>query len=213
MEKTQTRGECQCCGRDQAVVRGRMSKHGYNVEHGYFAGVCQGDGFRPIQVERTQADAIVVAVRADADRLDALALTLRARRADPVKVEKPDEWVRQGQAPTMVVFAELPAHAQARIIESLAWGAERQAKSARQFADFLAAQADKFHGTELRVVALPAPPARIQGGERRVSARGVLVAQYQDGGRVYWRPEAGGRTSWMGTQSWRGLDLAPAVAP
>lgn len=35
--KTQTRGICQCCGREQAVLNGTgfMSQHGYTVKNGW----------------------------------------------------------------------------------------------------------------------------------------------------------------------------------
>ena len=38
-KEIQIRGNCQCCGKEQAVVGGLMSKHGYTVENGWFSGV------------------------------------------------------------------------------------------------------------------------------------------------------------------------------
>ncbi len=208
MSKTQTRGNCQLCGRQQAV-RGSIAQHGYTVEHGYFNGVCAGHRYRPLQVERIQADRVIAECRADAVKLEARAVALRAREADPTMVAKPDEWVRRGQEPTMVVFAELPAYAQARVIESFAMHAEQRAQMALGFAADLEKLADALHGTALVVVQVAAAPARIQEGDRRLAGSGVLVARYQDGGRVYWQRADGKGKGWTGTAAWRAMEVAP----
>lgn len=77
MSKTQTRGNCQCCGRDQAVAKGTMAHHGYTVDNGYFNGTCGGHMHAPLQVERTVADSIVAKCRQDAERLDKRAAALK----------------------------------------------------------------------------------------------------------------------------------------
>lgn len=40
--REQERGECTICGRDCAASYGRVSKHGYTVEFGFFSGKCFG---------------------------------------------------------------------------------------------------------------------------------------------------------------------------
>lgn len=61
--KIQLRGNCPCCGRDQAVLAsGRMSKHGYTVEQGWFQGVCSGDSHAPMQKDRVVTDRIIAQV-------------------------------------------------------------------------------------------------------------------------------------------------------
>lgn len=68
--KIQLRGHCQCCGNDQAVVRGCSSKHGYTVDNGWFNGVCSGQNYEPIQVSRVQADRVVESVRLEVAQLE-----------------------------------------------------------------------------------------------------------------------------------------------
>ena len=63
MKDNQIRGHCQCCGNQQAVVSGHMSKHGYTVEHGWFQGVCTGESYKPIELERTVTNKIMAAVK------------------------------------------------------------------------------------------------------------------------------------------------------
>lgn len=43
-------GDCQCCGSQQKLPNGRLAKHGYTTRWGFFAGVCPGSGYRPVQL-------------------------------------------------------------------------------------------------------------------------------------------------------------------
>jgi len=46
----QKRGICQLCGREQAVRdSGKLSHHGYTIQHGWFQGACPGSSYEPIQ--------------------------------------------------------------------------------------------------------------------------------------------------------------------
>jgi hypothetical protein len=49
-------GTCQTCGNQQAVSYGRVAKHGYTVEWGYFNGQCSGSGELPLEQGRSTAD-------------------------------------------------------------------------------------------------------------------------------------------------------------
>lgn len=42
-------GHCQACGRLQKLPNGKLSKHGYTVEHGFFSGVCRGTNYLPFE--------------------------------------------------------------------------------------------------------------------------------------------------------------------
>jgi hypothetical protein len=55
MTKTTTRtatdaGHCQVCGALQLLPAGRLSKHGYTVEYGFFSGTCYGSGELPFEL-------------------------------------------------------------------------------------------------------------------------------------------------------------------
>lgn len=43
-------GTCQACGHLQKLPEGRIAKHGYTVEHGFFDGECFGSGHLPLQI-------------------------------------------------------------------------------------------------------------------------------------------------------------------
>jgi len=49
MTKATHQGTCQCCGRMQKLPNGKLSKHGYTVDHGWFQGVCLGAGELPFE--------------------------------------------------------------------------------------------------------------------------------------------------------------------
>lgn len=208
--KTQTRGNCPCCGRDQAVLAsGRMSKHGYTVENGWFNGVCGGDRFAPMQVQREVTDQIVAQVRDDVKKLEARAAALKAGRETLGLVAKPNEFVRRGQTPTMVEWKDLNDYQRADALRSVIYGCESRARAGTSFANDMEALVNAVHGQPLKVVELEAAPAPIREGERRLTAAGgVLTARYAEKGRVYFKT-AEGRRGWEGVQSWRKMELAP----
>lgn len=206
-QRTQLRGHCQCCGRQQAVPNGRMSKHGYEVKNGWFNGICQGEKYEPIEKDRTVADSIVEAVRKECVELRAKAAALTAGTITPPKAKsgrriKNDDpkgfpWVDE-----MVPFAEAPAHFQQQAVDAAAWNAEGRARQGESFADGLERIANEYHGKDLLVVVPPAAPEPIQIGEqRRTHGRAVTVTDVH-AGRVYWKDERGFK-GWTGTQSFR----------
>lgn len=205
--RLQLRGNCQCCGRDQAVMRGRIAKHGYEVKDGYFQGVCSGHQFEPLQVKRDIADQIIAQCRADAVRFDAKAAGLKNGSIKPatvrgnynVKIRDYDE----------LPFDQGTAYQKDNAVKGAIYKAESMAKSARSFADQLEQLANQVHGQPLREVPAEAGPAPIRVGERRKSQRGVLTANSVEGGRVRWTDERGFR-SWTGVQSWRRMELVAA---
>lgn len=61
-KKATHRGICQLCGNDQKLPGGRLSKHGYTVQWGFFSGICPGTRGLPIElscdlVEKAEANA------------------------------------------------------------------------------------------------------------------------------------------------------------
>lgn len=63
-------GTCQVCGAHQKLPRGLLSKHGYNVQWGFFSGVCNGTAYLPfeqscdrVELAIRAADAQIVAIR------------------------------------------------------------------------------------------------------------------------------------------------------
>lgn len=210
-EDIQRRGHCQCCGNEQAVVRGFSSKHGYTVKYGWFTGVCQGQFFKPIEQNRQRADEIVAEVMADVAALRARAADLAAGRADPetVKSGRKLETVnnRQKWVDVFLPFAEGSYYEQERAVEDEIRHCEYRAREGESFAAYLKRVADTYHGAPLTEVAKKVPAAQIQPGEKRDKKGRVLTALYQDGARVYYRT-AESYKGWLGSRAWRDLPLA-----
>ena len=204
--KTQTRGICQVCGRDHAVVRGTMSKHGYKVsEHGWFVGVCGGQRYQPMQIDRSVADSTVASVRKDVVALRAKVAAMKAGTAHPAKVStnKYDHAKRE----FVMVEWEFADNSQRRAgLETAIWTTGNRADMGESFANQLEQLADKYHGQPLRVVPVEAGPAPVRIGDRRQGARRVLVCVDVRGARVYWK-DAEGYKGWTGTQAWRKMEV------
>jgi hypothetical protein len=143
--KVQTRGICQCCGREQAVVNGMMAKHGYTIKQGWFTGVCSGKNFAPVQVSRATTDEIIAQINAEIPELLA--------KADKVKSGE----ITPATAFTHVVTAyrkEIP-YEQANISQqsnarnSLEWAYRNRARMGEQFVQTMTEIANKYHGQPL----------------------------------------------------------------
>lgn len=213
----QVRGHCQCCGNDQAVVRGRMSQHGYTVRHGWFNGVCMGHQYQPVEQDRAVTDSVVRSVRADVAALLQRAADLQRGTIDPATVNAGSKLVDGKWVDQIVPYCDGTYWQQERAVDNEVRRCEYRAREGKQFADYLESVAKKFHGKPLAEVARKAPAARIDAGEKRVAENGlVLTARYQEGARVTYTypytahkpdPVQVQRTGWMGTQAWRKLAL------
>lgn len=204
-QKTQLRGNCQCCGRDQAVTGGQMAKHGYEVKDGYFSGVCQGHKYQPIQKDREVADQIVKTCREDAVKLDQRAADFRAGKIHPVEITT-NRYNPQTRSPVTIPWAEGTVYQKEEALKSAAHQAESRARAARSHADMLENLANLYHGQELRTVVVESGPAPILTGEKRTTARGECAVTRVDGARVYWKDDRGFK-GWTGSQSWRKFPL------
>lgn len=200
--KTQLRGYCQLCGREQAISkRGAMAHHGYTVENGYFQGPCSGHRFAPIQRSRAQADMIVASVRLQVADLRA---RIAGLKAGTVKPDTAWDYGHKAEIP----FSEAPEYAQEYAIDSEIRDCERRASSGTGFADYMAALIEREHGQALRTVTVEPAAAPIQHGERRLFPSGKIgKALYQEGARVYWT-FGDGKKYWHGSRAWRALPIA-----
>ena len=71
MTKATHNGTCQACGRSQAVrANGRLAKHGYTVDYGYFSGTCSGSDKAPLEQKTDWNIEVVRAIRDWADDQD-----------------------------------------------------------------------------------------------------------------------------------------------
>lgn len=203
--RTQLRGNCQCCGRDQAATSGRIAQHGYTVENGWFQGVCSGHQFPPLQLDRSQTDRMVEEVLKEAAALEVRADRWEAgdHPAD-FNVDKPNSFSpRRGQPREQVLFSSLGKWHQIDVLKSIVWNMRNRAAAGRGFAKQLTDLANAVHGQPLREVVVEASAAPIPSGERRQAPNGqVLTVRYTERGRVYWKNERG-FGSWTGVAAWR----------
>lgn len=212
--RIQLRGNCQLCGRDQAVNSNRMAQHGYTVDHGYFNGVCHGHKHAPLQVERSFADKVIADVAADAVRMAARIGELQAGSVFPATITLHTyKYVNRKMVYDTIPFEQGDEYQKERAVSNAVHQLESRIRSAESFCRDLKALADRVHGTPLIEVVITEGPARVQQGDKKLSGLvgRVLTAKHQDGGRVtysYVNSEGKTFTAWIGVAAWRKL---PAV--
>ncbi len=212
MSKIQYRGNCQCCGRQQAVVGGLMSKHGYTVEHGWFNGVCSGNYYQPMQFNRDKADRIVLEIRAEVVKLLAKVEQLRNGTLFPEFVTKTiyNAQIRKSEK-ISIPFAEANEYDQEGAVRGMAWSLECRAKDGTAFSNQLEKIANEVFLTDL-IEVQKTEVAPILVNEKRINKEtGMVYTCFKvEGARVWWtstRPSDNKLLkSWMGKQSWRGLE-------
>lgn len=200
MSKKQLRGHCPYCGREQAVQRGLMAKHGYTVEGGWFEGVCSGQHLAPIEQEEATVLQVIANVRGECVQL--------RRRADALEsgTEKleyaPISDMKNGK---LCLFSELPPYRQKQVTERAVDEMRYRARNGDAHADYLDKIRNAVYGKPLREVELPVPPSPLRVGDRRENQyQGVLEAYEIGKGNVRW-VNAQGKKGHMSTRSWRAM--------
>jgi len=199
----QIRGNCQCCGHQQAVVSGTMSKHGYTVEHGWFSGVCSGRNYAPLQVSRERTDSIVAQVRAEVPELIAQADKVKAGEITPATIK-----IRKGGEKMEVAYADATPWQQSQARDSMEWNLRNRARAGEQFADSMEELANKIHGTALIEVAKKEAPAFIMNGDKKTDKGMTYTCTSVQGARVYYKLQKGDQVfkGWIGSQAWRKME-------
>lgn len=210
MSKIQLRGHCPICGREHAVVQGKMSKHGYQVKNGWFQGICYGDRHEPMQKSRVATEQMVLQVRSDCAALRQRVKGLRDGTVKPMyvtlNVRNPETHKYEDK---QIPFDEAPSYEQRDQIKKDAWHAELRANQGERFADDMMRLLDQVHGTPLREVDLDAAkPVPIKLGETRIGAEGTrrMTVTYIDGARIRWTDDRGFKGS-TGSAAWRRFPL------
>jgi len=219
MKNVQFRGHCQCCGKQQAVLStGRMSKHGYTVDHGWFNGICQGEKYAPMEKDRSVTDKIVSDIRAEVATMEQKAVDIAIGKITP-KIcgtgrynREMNERKHMVSVEITVPFAEGDEYHQARAVKQAIYQIESRIRLGKGFSNELEATANLCHLKEFLEVAKKAPAPYIQPGEKRRHGPDtrILTAKYQDGPRVYYTYEGvNGKIvqGWAGTASWRKMGI------
>lgn len=165
MTKATHNGNCQCCGRLQAVSAkdDLLAQHGYTVDWGFFNGVCSGANRLPLQLDRTVADAAIAKLREFAAEMAALTV----EQIDKVPVE----FRGQSKADRRVEWMDRAAYAAHNAGKlyftsfedkqgTTLMSKQQQGRNAAAHADELAEMADRLHGQPLIVREVEAPLRR-----------------------------------------------------
>ena len=200
MKAIQIRGNCQCCGNQQAVVNGTMSNHGYTVVHGWFSGICSGRNYAPLQVSRERTDIIVAEIRAKVPKLIAQADKVKAGEITPITIE-----ICKGGKKIEVAFADAPKWEQNQARSVMERNLRMHAITGADFANSLEELANKIHGTALTEVAKKEAPAFIMPCDQKTLDGATYTCTSVQGARVYYKLQRGDKffKGWMGSQSWR----------
>jgi hypothetical protein len=199
----QTRGICQCCGREQAIVNGKMAKHGYTVECGWFQGVCAGKNFVPMQVSRTETDSMVAAVRKEVAELIAKANRVASGDLLPTTITRSARFNRE-----VIAFADAQSWEQKDAIKHMEFTFRRSAEMGTDFANMMEKIANEYHGKELVKVEKKPAAEFIMPRDQKVDAQGnICTCTSVEGARVYFKFDKNGKTykTWIGSQAWRKL--------
>ena len=156
MAKATHNGTCQVCGACQAfnAKTGVIAKHGYTVDYGFFNGVCPGADSKPLQHDRSIADAVGKRLRQSAEDILARAGRIEsgAEAIETLMIRVREGW-RSVPKPMTRDQADALGHGpawdrQAREYpDQLRWSAKHQ----RRMAEDIAQRADSLHGTDLLV--------------------------------------------------------------
>jgi len=212
MSKIQVRGNCQCCGRQQAIVGGLMSKHGYTVEHGWFSGVCSGNRYAPMQKSRAETDSIVANIRAEIPKLLAKAEQVENGTLFPEFVIKMFYNAETRKREEKIIpFADASEYDKRDAVKRMAWSLKSRASSGESFSNQLESIANEVHGTELvKVEKKELEPICVNDKKTNKETGMVYTCFKVEGARIWWttvRPSDNKvLKSWMGSQSWRGLE-------
>jgi hypothetical protein len=203
MANTQARGNCQHCGREQAVMKsGLMAKHGYTVENGWFQGACTGSNFAPMQQDRDATAAICVEIQGGVDALREQVAKLLSGKAKP----KFSYNYKTGKAD--VPFAEADEYDQKTSVERMIRETNYRAKTGEIMIKFLTETAEQVHGQPLREVEKAAAPELIRVGDKRLCRGLVATCTDNAGARIYYsytRENGSTFKGWIGARAWRAL--------
>jgi len=181
-------GHCQACGRRQMVTPSGIAKHGYTVKGwGYFAGTCHGSGHKPLEIERTYTDEIIVKLGERARSMTTIANEYRGGKRIPLDVGTGkmletgrDRYNRREWTEERIAWSTATVAQQAKEVERVVRAHEDDARRSRQHAEFLGKLADSVHGKALAPRAVKIAPRTFTEGERlKYYGEEYIVARIQ----------------------------------
>jgi hypothetical protein len=168
--KATHRGTCQVCGRAQAHFKGKIAKHGYTVQWGFFNGVCRGAEELPLEQDKTITEATIVHLLNEyAPAADKLAADLRSGAVEPQFYNTHYDRIKCKNVRTSCKRSELRFEcyetqetvAERQIRAAIAH-AESDARHARSHVEVLKSMIESRHGQPL----MPINDRKLQAGDR-----------------------------------------------
>lgn len=206
----QLRGICQCCGREQAVVKGRIAKHGYVVENGWFQGVCSGHNYQPMQLDVTATNVIIAQVNADIVKLQEtlVSYTNGVKTPSSVTRRKYDATIRDYISVT-TNWADLSAYDQDHELKAAIYYLQNRINSGNSFISTMNRLINDYHGQPLREVVKGEGPTKIALGESR-KRRGVVMTVVEIRSHYVYATigDRANAKAKISTKEWRTLELA-----
>lgn len=139
MAKATHYGICQVCGRRQTLPGGKLSKHGYEVSHGFFNGVCFGAGHLPFEQSKDMVEADIERCLAEIPKREAQAAAIRANNAVIWVHEYVPATYERGQRQSFYIWREIKVEDMVEIGYHVKWtGRYGKAESATFYSN------DKF---------------------------------------------------------------------
>lgn len=162
-------GTCQACGRRQAVHinTGKIAKHGYTTDYGFFNGVCGGSDHLPLELDTAVNIAVVASLIKFAAEQDAKAdgeIALVKVEVGPYLRDNRGLRYRERKLVDRAEFADTqPAYASFdREVESIRRSLRRTAEVVRADAAVIDGLRDKVHGQPLQARVVEAEIKREQ---------------------------------------------------
>jgi hypothetical protein len=162
MSKHTHRGHCQVCGAQQAVDNetGKLAKHGYTVEHGFFEGECPGSHNLPLEHDHTMTDNIIDDLTRQADRIEqqiadgltTIPYRYRENRFGPEKVVMVTRDTFEGVLADLGKEVRDADYQWNNGVEHREWQLQRQVTFLRDHCEFMGKLIEKRHGADLVTV-------------------------------------------------------------
>lgn len=191
MEKIQTRGHCQVCGRIQAFGASGMAKHGYAVvgrgDGGYFHGTCQGSHHANLERDRSVLDGVIQQVRNDLVGLKKDLNEVIAGRKHPktvwfdgFRISVAKDRPRSARY-KLTDYKELSAYHQDDVRRQIQYQIESRIRMGESFVKDMLKLAEKVHGADHITINKTPDTSKVisVGSKVKVAGREVTVTKIE----------------------------------
>jgi len=147
--KSTHNGTCQVCGALQALPRGVLAKHGYDVKFHYFHGVCPGAGHLPLEQERAFADTVAAGLMVTSRKAAADAIAVSRGELLPTRALSGQRIIVDGRwEAERVPFEQAPERYQREAVAALQRRHESEARETAWVSKNIVERADKITGKQ-----------------------------------------------------------------